>query len=250
MHRPSGTVVTLRRLKVKRSRRKMRKNFRLLKRRVEEMVGDGRIPCKFQLDDFPHLKPYAYSVRALRRWSSNESLVLWPYLGQATLLIGCGKCRQQTNSGGYFHASRQEAAAYHRYHDHRDCYTVDPTLGKSPDYLGGVENLMLPHVPDNSFDQIVFEGVRAEISTPFYTEVHRVMRDGAICRSCEGRILFEKRDDLIVFPDGSTRHTFIKFPDVFDYVEEGIRRCDDDCLMCGDYQAMGDEAEGDEVEWE
>lgn len=235
MHRPSGKIVAKRRLKVKRSRRKMRQNFRLLKRMVSGMVRSGRLPCDFQLEDLPQLKPYQYSVHALRRWSSNESLVLQPYRGQTTFLIGCGRFRQQTNCGGYFHASHQEATKYHREHDHRDCYTADATLGKCPDYLGGVENLQLPQVPDESLDRIVFEGVRATISTPFYREVHRVMKEGAVCSSCDGTILFEKKDDLICFPNGKLLHTLCGFPDIFEFVADGVYPCDECCALCDTY---------------
>ena len=89
--------------------------------------------------------------------------IVRPYAGEKTLIIGCGKSPFDYIEWGCVDE-----------HVHNDVYTIDINLRMNPCVIGDIDNLDLLFIPDNSFDEIIFEGLWCPINKQLFKEIERI----------------------------------------------------------------------------
>jgi len=100
---------------------------------------------------------------------------LRPYNNEKTLLIGCGNTRLDCGNLEPCE-SIERKNWYDNYHEHKNTYTIDPTIVSNPSIISYFkENITFPTIPDHSFDLIVFEGGGEPTSNP--REIQRLLKN-------------------------------------------------------------------------
>ena len=96
-------------------------------------------------------------------YNKNGLIVLRPYNGERTLIIGCGNGRLDYDD------------IYYDQHCHKGAYTIDMLLVANPCIVGIWDKnmLLVDLIPDNAFELIIFEG--SGHPSYNYREIHRLL---------------------------------------------------------------------------
>ena len=115
-------------------------------------------------------------------------LELRKYNGEKKLIIGCGNKRLDncnldfcpSDPSKKFTKEHQENV--NLYHSHLDAYTIDACIVANPSIVCGFNDAtMLPTIPDNSFDIIIFEGGG---DGPYNPEIKRLLNCNKLSFCC------------------------------------------------------------------
>jgi hypothetical protein len=149
--------------------------------------------------------------------TDNREIVLLPYTGQSCLLVGCGITGHiQTNSGGYCFDSKDEEDEYLEEHNHSplDYYTCDPDIGKGAHTVCFFGETSLTHLPDSSFDKIIFEGIRIYLTDFSVGLITRLLMEEGTVYSNDTLIAWKENGQLCFV---ATDTEYGGYPNVFDW---------------------------------
>jgi len=117
----------------------------------------------------------------IKESTGHGNICIRSYNGEKTLIIGCGnnpKVKIPTKTEmfwGNFWKSKKNI------HNHKDAYTIDPSMIMNPSIIGFVGFQKFPNIPDKCFDLIYLEGIYINTSNKlFFEELKRMASDKCV----------------------------------------------------------------------
>ena len=113
-----------------------------------------------------------------------KSCILRKYNGEKELILACGNNPTYSYLDPSSNSWKLFAEHYDQYdyHDHSDAYTIDPDLAMNPSIVGLFGYETFKEIPDNSFEYIEMEGLYANATALFWSELKRISKPNA--RTC------------------------------------------------------------------
>jgi|SRR5271154_1265885 len=128
-------------------------------------------------------------------------IVLRPYKGETTLIIGCGNNPSFRNYTMEIHEIEREYKA----HLHTGCYTIDLDPSMNCSVVGAFSYQTFGNIPDNAFSEIITEGVILTETPIYHTEILRLLKEGGslmtgddIYAKTNNKLVFQKKDFVSV----------------------------------------------------
>lgn len=130
-------------------------NFILSK--LSEINDDCRLGSDFSISDLD----IGVNLETMKQLfiQTDGSLVMRPYRGETTLVIGCGNQVEGDYSG----------------HSHKGCYTLDIEIFQKPSVLSNLEKSSLSFIPNGSLHLVMSEGGGPELSVKVMKELIRLL---------------------------------------------------------------------------
>jgi len=117
----------------------------------------------------------------IKQNTGHGNICIRSYDGEKTLIIGCGnnpKVKIPTKTEmfwGNFWKNKKNV------HEHKNAYTIDPSMIMNPSIIGFVGFQEFPNIPDKCFDLIYLEGIYINTSNKlFFEELKRMSSDKCV----------------------------------------------------------------------
>lgn len=130
-----------------------------------DMCPNEKTYESFQTRGYHNLRVESTLEEVEQLHKTHNCLVVRPWKGEKLLIVGCGnEPADSTRGGGDDDECRRYLLAHHQ---HPEAYTISPdAFNYNPSTIGYYGTHEFPHLPDEAFEEICFEGVYFTIDDP------------------------------------------------------------------------------------